>query len=135
MTSALSASFGTTAGASFSYALTVANNGGTPGTFGFNRLEGTNPGAISPIGTLKGVTIEIIRSSTASEDLIISLAGIRAQNFWRMIVIQTTAGAWRTYLSSAATYSAVVNTTWSFGSGSSPVFTSTTSPRGVIFYL
>lgn len=127
---------GIIASISNSYALTVANNGGTAGVFGYNRLEVTNPGSISPIGTLKGVTIEVIRSSNVSEDLLISLAGTRAQSFWRRVVILSTAGTWRSFGSADATsFSAGVTTLWSYGTGSSPVFTSTTSPRGVIFFV
>jgi hypothetical protein len=128
---------GAAAAAALTFAITPGNNGGSPGVFGYNRLEATNPGAIIPAGTgtFKGVTLEVIRSASSSEDLLIVIAGVRAQSFWRMITIQTTAGTWRTYLAANATFAQAVNTSWSFGTGSSPVFTSTTAPRGAVFFL
>lgn len=135
MTAGVQAAGGAAVAASFDYLVTVANNGNSPGVFGFFRVEGTNPGAIGPIGTLKGVTIEAVRSSSSSEDLLISLAGVRVQSFWRRVVVRTTAGTWRVYLSADAVYATAVNTTWQFGSGSSPVWSSTNSPREVLFFI
>ncbi len=125
----------TDAASTYSYALTPGNNGGTPGTFGYARGEPTNPGSLSPIDTLKGVNINRIRSSSSSEDLLVTISGVRAQTFWRMVIVQATDGTWRRYLSASATFSTPLDSIWSFGTGSSPVWTSTTAPRTVLFFL
>jgi hypothetical protein len=137
MTGAVQANSGVMSAVSFSYQLTPGNNGGSAGVFGYSTVDGSNPGSLSPILTFRGATIQRIRSSNVSEDLLINLATAGLpQTFWRLLVIQDTTGAWRRYFSSAATaFSNGVITSWSFGTGSSPVFTATTpAPRGVIFF-
>ncbi len=126
---------GTSAAISAAYGLTPGNLGGTVGAYGYSTVD-SNPGSLSPIGTFRGVAFQRIRSASGSEDLLISFgtAGI-LQTFWRRVVLQQTDGSWRSYLSSAATFNNAVITTWSFGSGSSPIWTATTpAPRGVIFF-
>jgi len=120
---------------SIAYGVTVANNGGTPNRFGYAPGEVTNPGAISPITTFRGVSIVQLNANNTSFDFLVSLTGSVAQTLWRSLVVQQTDGSWRRYLSANATFSAGVVTNWQFGSGSSPVWTSTTSPRGIIFFI
>lgn len=125
----------TMAGASISYGVTVANNGGTAGRFGYAPAEGTNPGAISPITTFRGANIVQLNANNTSFDFLVSLNGVLAQTLWRSLVVQQTDGSWRRYLSANATFATTTVSNWQFGTGSSPVWTSTTSPRGIIFFI
>lgn len=120
------------AAASFSYGLTPGNNLGTPGLFGWS-FAGSDPGTLGPITSLKGKSFEFLRSDSSSRDLIVQLASPDvAQSFWRMVMVQDTSGVWRRYLSANAT--SFTGRFWGFGTGSSPVWTSTAGPRGVIFF-
>lgn len=122
-----------TAAASYSYVLGPAEN--ASGAFGYDSTSGT-PGTLNPITTLKGVTIITLRSDNLSADLALVMQGVRAQNFWRTIVAQATDGTWRRFNSADASFSAPANTVWSFGTGSSRVWTaSTPTPRGVIIFV
>lgn len=136
-TAALMASSAQMAASCFGYGLTPGNLGGTAGVFGYSTID-SNPGSLSPIGTLRGVTIQRLRSATADADLRVSLvtAGL-PQTFWRMVLVQGTDGDWRRYMSASATsFSNAGITTWAFGTGSSPVWTATTpAPRGVLFFV
>lgn len=132
MSGAVQAAAGITAAASYSYRITPGNNLSVAGLWGYS-FAGANPGSLSPITTLKGKVIELLRSDASADDLIIQLAspGV-AQNFWRSVMVQTSAGSWRQYLSSAATFSGGLQ--WTFGTGSDPVWTNAT-PGGVIFFV
>lgn len=132
MTGAVQSGGVVAATASLSYRITPGNNNSVAGVWGFN-FAGSNPGSLSPITTFKGKSIELFRSDSAQYDLLIQLASPDiAQSFWRSVVVQDTSGVWRRYLSASAT--SFTGRSWTFGNGSSPVWTSAT-PRGVIFSL
>ena len=136
MSGALSAAAGSSASASFGYSVTIGNNGGSPGVFGYSTVD-SQGGAISPVGTLKGQSFQRIRSSSASEDLLVSIAATVSQNFFRSLTIQDTGGVWTILTSAGATYQTSAGvTTWRWGSGSFPYWTAATpSPRGIVFFI
>ena len=132
MSGAAASAAGAGAGASNSYRITPGNNLATPGVWGFS-FSGVNPGSLSPVTTLNGKALQLLRSDSSAVDLVILLATPAvAQNFWRMVMVETSAGVWRRYLSADATFSSGVS--WSFGTGSSPVWTNAT-PGGVVFFV
>jgi hypothetical protein len=122
------------AAASYSYSITPGEN--AAGAFGYDSTSGT-PGAISPTNQLKTVSIITIRSDSLSADIAVVIQGVRAQNFWQRIAVLATNGTWRSFNSSAATFSTPGgNSVWSFGTGSNRVWTATTpAPRGVIIFV
>lgn len=133
MTSGTQAAAGVASAASYSYSLGPAEN--ALGAFGYDSTSGT-PGTLGPVTTLKGATIITLRADNLSADLALVIQGVRAQAFWRMIMVLETSGTWRRYLSANATYSTATNTLWSFGTGSNRVWTaSTPTPRGVIIFV
>jgi hypothetical protein len=103
--------------------------------YGFNSVAAI--GAVSP-GTFKGNTFRVI-ASDASYDFAIEILGTSLpQTLFRSVTIESTAGTIRTFLASAATFSATSGpdkSTWLWGSGSSKVWTATSpSPRTVLLH-
>lgn len=101
--------------------------------YGFNSVAVI--GAASP-GTFKGNTFRVI-ASDSSYDFAIEILGTGlAQSLFRRVIVESTAGTIRAFDSSAATFSATSGpdkSTWTWGTGSSKVWTSTSpSPRSVL---
>lgn len=137
MTGAVQASAGIAAGASFSYSIGIGHLVElAAGAYGFTTAPFVDPGSISPVGTLKGATIISLRSISGSEDLLVWIQGLRAQSFWRQLVIQDTGGVWTPLNSSGANYfQSAGDTFWRYGIGSFPYWTATVpTPRGLIFF-
>lgn len=112
------------------FSVTVGNTGNS---FGF--IAGSI-GAVSP-GTFKGVTVDAAATDAVTApayDFSFSLdgGGALAQNFFRAVLVQRTSGSWVRYETSAAEFS-VGTSTWTWGNGSNPVFTST-GTRPMILY-
>jgi hypothetical protein len=116
------------------YAMTVGTGGA--GVFGFAQaVYGALNGLSS--NTLKGVNIAGIFSSNVATDFTLQLSGAGAlpQTFVQRFVIVDTAGTVRTYLASAASFISGATNEWKFGTGSSPAWTSTASPRQIQIFF
>lgn len=101
---------------------------------------GAQAGAVTPT-TYRGETIFHLYSQFTQNDFVVSLGGTGvAQNFFRAVVVQDTAGNFRTFLSGDVwTFtqgtSPNFRSTWQWGlGGGNRVWTSTASPRSVTFY-
>lgn len=84
---------------------------------------------ISPT-TFFGVTLLPFQSGTysGSFDFGVSMDANVAQNYFTSLLVQQTDGSWRSYQSSAATFSHPPgDTTWLWGTGSNRVWTSATT--------
>lgn len=112
------------------FSVTVGNSGT------FYGFITTGPvGAVSP-ASFKGITIDAVATDTTvpAYDFSVSLdgGGVLAQTFFRAALVQRTNGTWVRYETSAASFSAGTST-WSWGTGSSPVW-SATGTRALILY-
>lgn len=119
--------------ASLNYSVTLGNPSGL--LYGFFSPPSA-AGSISPT-TLKGVSILQCFTEGAVRDFGISLVGTGiAQSFWHHLVVQSTAGTWRSFNSSAASFNDTgTQCNWFFGAGASPVWTSTAGPRPVAIFV
>ncbi len=97
------------------YAVTVA----TPGS-GIFGADNSGLGAIAP--TSYGSAIFSV-SSAATRDFGFSMAANVAQTWCDYLVVQCTDGTWRKYRSADATFAGGTPSTWTWGSGSSKVWT------------
>lgn len=124
-------------------AMVAANRGSVSVTVGIGNTGSFYGFVIANIGTVTpsaygGANIRNIVNDS-SYDIQVAFEGTLAQNFFSGIVVQTTAGSFRTFLTSAATTFQQVPgspnvTLWNWDSNT-PVFTSTSpSPRIVQFF-
>lgn len=112
------------------FSVTVGNSGNV---FGF--VSGSI-GAVSP-APFKGVNIDAAATDAVTVptfDFSLSLdgGGALAQTFFRAVLVQRTDSTWIRYETAAASFS-VGTSTWTWGTGSSPVFTAT-GTRAMILY-
>jgi succinylarginine dihydrolase len=131
MTGVLNAVVGQASAASIVVTIGVA--AGTQ--YGFNSVAAI--GSVSP-ATFKGNTFQVIASDTSYDFSISILGASLPQTLFRSVTVQSTAGTIRTYLASAATFSATSapdKSQWLWGTGSSKVWTATSpSPRTVLIH-
>lgn len=113
----------------------IVTIGNSAAQYGFNSVAVI--GAVSP-GTFKGNTIRVIASDTSYDFAIEILGTSLPQTLFRSVTVESTAGTIRTFLASAATFSATSGpdkSTWLWGTGSSKVWTATSpSPRTVLIH-
>ena len=89
----------------------------------YGYIQG-NGGSITP-ATYKGVTLLHVGVHGGADDFsIYMIPPVLPQNFFDRVIVQDTAGVFRTYLTSAAFYSPG-STTWQWGVGANPVWTAT----------
>lgn len=88
------------------------------GAAGFNT--GLGIGSITPANFIS-VPVESVLSS-GGVDFIFTLTASLAQNFWRELIVLTTAGVYRRYTSAAATFVAGASTSWQYGAGADRVY-------------
>jgi hypothetical protein len=128
MTGVLNAMVGLGSAATIS--VTIGNSASQ---YGFNSVLAI--GAASP-STFKGNSLRAIVSDTAYDLTLEILGASIPQAIFRSLVVESTAGTIRTFDASAATFSqlsAPDRSTWTWGTGSSKVWTSTSpSPRSVL---
>jgi hypothetical protein len=133
MTGVLNAMVGRASG--LYYSVTMADINSLGSIFGYND-SGSPAGSISP-STWLGVAIKVVQNNTSTnpDQFGVTLAGSRAQSFFRAIEIQKTDGSFVTLMTADATYSDlttitswvwVLNTTWT---------AATPSPRRIRFFL
>jgi hypothetical protein len=111
-------------------AVTVGDFGGG-GAYGF-LIDST--GAIS--GNVKGTAIRALNVG-AAYDLAIRLTGHVSQSYFSHVVVQATNGTWIKYRQQDATFTQPTGpdvSDWIWGDASNRAWTSTTSPRAVIFF-
>jgi hypothetical protein len=103
------------------FAITIGNIGG--GNWGYSDSSGV--GALSPGSYgVSGGAVPITAVFTGpAVDFAIWMAPTIAQSWFRYVVVKDSAGNFRRYTSASATYSAGPPSVWTWGTGSSPVFT------------